>query len=651
MNIFSALERKHCLKEYEKKLAAREYTFAQWEARQPAFCMEEQYEKAAVLYADYIKTDNTPGRKGEPMPVFLPDFSPNRWDFEDYLGEAVFVRKDLYEQVDWDKTSRRMGLKRVMELAVKQSLAAEQVGMQNLKAEQTVKQSLAAEQVGMQKATAKAGADNHVVHIRSMLTQAPTGFVKLDKKPGLGNFDAISDQKLAEAVKQGITIIIPSKDHPEILASCMESVRDTTGDIPLEIIVVDNGSGKQNKVMVTSLCNRIEDSGGGRIRCDYLYKTMDFNFSKMCNMGALKAKGDYLLFLNDDVEAVGPGWLEEMLKEAVKPYTGAVGMKLLYPDGERIQHAGITNLPMGPVHKLQFADDSLNYYDKRNRGVHNVSAVTGACLMIRRNLFDELGGMCEELPVAFNDVALCFEAMKQGYYNVVCCKHHLLHCESISRGQDTTEEKRERLLRERGKLYEMYPDRVAFDPYYPYEAETGYGLCHAYLDTAIRPAYEDGQPHVQKVQGVIKKSQGLHNKLNLHVLPTGRIKQAFPQKKEHEALNPCLKVQVEQLYQETAEYIHVAGYSFVVGSDNCSFAYTLLLRGEEETYAVALQPMRRKDLERNMPDQIHVGLSGFHVQLPAKDIARGRYKVEIYAVDKASSLRLYQSSNVYMQMV
>jgi hypothetical protein len=257
--------------------------------------------------------------------------------------------------------------------------------------------------------------------------------------------------------------------------------------------------------------------------------------------------------------------------------------------------------------------------------------------MMRKELFWKLGGMSLELPVAFNDVALCFAATEQGYFNVVCCDSYMMHHESISRGQDTSEEKRGRLLRERSKLYEMYPKQVSFDPFYPYETATGYGLCHAYLDTAIRPAYEDGVPTIQRAAEV-------------KYIEKAKEKSVFYQKPEHEKLNPCLKLQVEQLYQEEKDSIHVAGYSFVIGSDNSHFSYTLVLRGENKLYSVELKPVRRYDLEQNMSDQVNVGLAGFHVQIPVKCLSKGRYRVEVYATDETSSLRLKQNSNVYMHI-
>lgn len=594
MNFFSEIKKKQCLKEYNRFLAKQSYTFAEYKSEQPAI-LPEAYLDAAVLYGDYIRQDS----EDEQKPVFLPDFSPNRWDYEDYFGEAVYVRKDIYDGINWDKMSRRAGLKQIM--------AKE----------------------------AKAGRVP-ALHVRSILEGDVEGYVKLDKRATKGSFEHIRPEEIARAYEEGVSVIIPSKDHPEVLKKCVQSLIDTT-ECPLEVIVVDNGSVKEHRVHVEAMCEFMRDNTQGRVTFQYLYEAMDFNFSKMCNMGAEKANGTYLLFLNDDVEAVENGWLEAMLWQARKTYTGAVGMKLLYPDKERIQHAGIVNLPMGPVHKMQFLLDKEVYYDKRNRGVHNVCAVTGACLMIKKELYDKIGGMRNDLPVAFNDVELCFHLLKEGYYNVVLCQTYMVHYESISRGQDNTEEKRARLLRERGKLYEIHPEYASFDAFYPYEVKTGYGLNHAYLDTSIAAAYEDGRSMVQTVE-------------NLSAYSPKQAKEVFSQKPEHEALNPCLKLEVEQLYQEGKDVIHIAGYGFVIGSDNASFVHTLILKSDENIYSVELNRMARNDLERNMPDQKNVSLSGFHVSIPITKIQKGKYRIELFTKDKATTLRLRQTSNVFMNI-
>ena len=168
---------------------------------------------------------------------------------------------------------------------------------------------------------------------------------------------------------------------------------------------------------------------------------MEFNFSKMCNLGAKAATGEYVLFLNDDIEAIDDVWLDAMLSHAQKKHVGAVGAKLYYPDSNTIQHAGITNLRLGPVHKMQFLQDVRPYYDGRNIFDCNVIAVTGACLMVRKTVFEECGGFSEDLAVAFNDVELCFRLYEAGYYNVQCNSAVLYHHESLSRGNDESKEK------------------------------------------------------------------------------------------------------------------------------------------------------------------------------------------------------------------
>lgn len=128
----------------------------------------------------------------------------------------------------------------------------------------------------------------------------------------------------------------------------------------------------------------------------------------MCNRGAELAEGKFLLFLNDDIEVCGNDWLDKMVIRAMQPYVGSVGLKLYYPDSVKIQHDGIVNLPVGPVHKLQFMEDDKSYYFGRNRFDLNCVAVTGACLLIRTEVFRETGGFREALRVAYNDVDLGF---------------------------------------------------------------------------------------------------------------------------------------------------------------------------------------------------------------------------------------------------
>lgn len=256
-----------------------------------------------------------------------------------------------------------------------------------------------------------------------------------------------------------VSIVIPSKDNYDVLKMCISSVFRKTSYKNYEVIVVDNGSNEENKHKIMSL---IQEYG-----CSYLYEQKDFNFSWMCNKGAKAAKGQYVLFLNDDIEITEPEWLSVMTGQAQVSYTGAVGCKLYYPNG-RIQHAGVLNLPIGPGHCLYGGQDNLNYYYGRNLLDYNFTAVTGACLMVSMEKFKEVGGFDEDLPVAYNDVALCFKLVEKGYFNVLRNDFALIHHESVSRGLDeASAAKEERRRREMAKLYEKYPRFAGgYDPCY-----------------------------------------------------------------------------------------------------------------------------------------------------------------------------------------
>lgn len=256
-----------------------------------------------------------------------------------------------------------------------------------------------------------------------------------------------------------VSIIIPSKDNYFMLSICMESLDRYTAYPNYEIIVVDNGSNEVNKNKISAML--------ASYGAQYIYKPMDFNFSKMCNIGAEHAKGQYLLFLNDDVEALNKNWLGKMVGQAMLKHTGAVGAKLLYPNSTIIQHIGIANLQVGPCHMYMGTSDVPIFYFGRNRMTYNWLAVTGACLMVSTDKYNEIGGFDENLTVAYNDVDLCFNLYEAGYYNVVRPDVSLYHHESFSRGyDDISDEKKKRLKNERDILYNKHPDLFAKDPFH-----------------------------------------------------------------------------------------------------------------------------------------------------------------------------------------
>ena len=185
-----------------------------------------------------------------------------------------------------------------------------------------------------------------------------------------------------------VSIVIPSKDNPGVLSTCIHSILEASTYRNFEIIVIDNGSSIKNKERIHLMLSQMQEE----CRFRYIYEPMEFNFSAMCNKGAALAKGDYILLLNDDIEIIQEDWLDKMLEKAMLPHVGAVGVKLLYPGSHTIQHAGITNIRLGPAHKLQFRDDRTDYYFLRNRLSFDVLGVTGACLMVKKNVYEAAGG-------------------------------------------------------------------------------------------------------------------------------------------------------------------------------------------------------------------------------------------------------------------
>ncbi len=255
-----------------------------------------------------------------------------------------------------------------------------------------------------------------------------------------------------------ISIVIPSKDNPNILKQCIDSVNRVTAYKNYEIIVVDNGSSPENKCIIQSY---LKDNNA-----IYIYEKKEFNFSYMCNCGFKASKGEYVLFLNDDIEVFQPDWLEKMAGAFQQPYIGAVGAKLLYPNSTLIQHAGVANIKEGPSHSFLRADDSFAYNFGFSKADYNCIAATGACLMVSRKVLNQINGFDESFPVAYNDVDLCYRIYESGYYivqrNDVIAYHH----ESLSRGNDMLDEnKLLRLSFERNRLYAKHPAIGKSDPF------------------------------------------------------------------------------------------------------------------------------------------------------------------------------------------
>lgn len=222
-----------------------------------------------------------------------------------------------------------------------------------------------------------------------------------------------------------VSIIIPTTGRIDHLKPCLDSLREKTHYGAYEVLIIDNGRGRHRDGI------EYARSLGYRI----LTRDEPFNWAKLNDDGVRETDGPLLLFLNDDVEIVQEGWLTELVGQAIRPDVGAVGCMLLYPDG-LIQHAGVVLVGHGggAMHLLHRLDSSKPIYGELDAVTREVSANTGACLMMRRELFAELGGFDEELAVAGNDLDLCLRLMSRGYRNIWTPHSVLVHHESVSRG-------------------------------------------------------------------------------------------------------------------------------------------------------------------------------------------------------------------------
>jgi glycosyltransferase involved in cell wall biosynthesis len=257
-----------------------------------------------------------------------------------------------------------------------------------------------------------------------------------------------------------VSIIIPTRDRMELLERCAESIRVRTDYRPFEIIVVDNGSVEETTL---AFFRRAERENKIRV----LAESGPFNYSRLNNRAAAQARGDVLVFLNNDTEIDESGWLTEIVSHAVQPQVGAVGARLWYPDGT-LQHGGVV-LGLGGVAGHAFPHIPRGHPGYFNRAMlqQNCSAVTGACMALRRTVFEELGGFDEKnLGVTFNDIDFCLRLTERGYRIVWTPYANLIHHESASRGHQRTPAEQAQFLREAGYMQTTWAARLMRDPFY-----------------------------------------------------------------------------------------------------------------------------------------------------------------------------------------
>lgn len=257
-----------------------------------------------------------------------------------------------------------------------------------------------------------------------------------------------------------VSIVICTKDHIDDLDQCIQSILTKTLYKNYEIIIVENNSEEEKTFQYYESLKQYSN-------IKVIYWKDEFNYSAINNFGVQHANGEYVLLLNNDIEVINPEWLTEMLMLAQRKDVGAVGAKLLYPDNT-IQHAGVI-IGIGGIagHSHKYFDVDDPGYVSRLIIVQDVSAVTAACLLIKKSIFEEVGGLTESFKVAFNDVDFCLKVRKAGYLNVFTPYAKLYHHESKSRGLEDTYEKKKRFLGEQLRFKEKWPDILEKgDPFY-----------------------------------------------------------------------------------------------------------------------------------------------------------------------------------------
>ena len=250
-----------------------------------------------------------------------------------------------------------------------------------------------------------------------------------------------------------VSIVIPNKDAVQVLSRCLVSIRRHTSYDNYEIVIVENNSVQPE----TFDYYREIEKTDPRVRVIKLMGMESFNFSRIINFGVENAKGDYLLFLNNDTEVLTPDWIERLLGPCMQPGVGVTGAKLLFPD-RTVQHAGVICGFVGPCHEYYQLPERAGGNFEAALVSHDALAVTGACMLTSREMFDRVGGMREELSVNYNDVDYCLKVLAEGERVVFVPNAELLHYESVSRGSETSGDKALRFRTEKGKMMELWPE-------------------------------------------------------------------------------------------------------------------------------------------------------------------------------------------------
>ena len=407
--------------------------------------------QAGLLYSDEDKI-NAQGQRFDPH--FKPDWNPDLLLAQNYISHLGIYRTDIVREVGGFRTGFEGAQDHDLALRVAARLRSDQiVHIPYVLYHWRAGEGSTALDSNQKDYTARAG----LAAVREAATaQAPGAEVEAEAFPN--SYRVRWPLPRPEPL---VSLLIPTRDRVEILKPCVDAILSRTEYPNFEVLILDNQS------CCTETLSYMASIAKRDPRVRVLQWDHAFNYSAINNFGARAARGDILGLINNDIEPINAGWLKEMVRQAIRPEIGCVGAKLYYPN-DTIQHGGVI-LGLGGVaghsHKY-FARGAAGYF-YRLKLAHNVSAVTAACLLVRKSVFEEVGGLDEEnLPVAFNDVDFCLKVREAGYRNIWTPYAELYHHESISRGSDDTPAKRARAKAEVTYMRRTWGQALDNDPAY-----------------------------------------------------------------------------------------------------------------------------------------------------------------------------------------
>lgn len=552
-------------------------------------------------------------------PYFKPDWSPDTLVSYFYFGNFVMIRSDLAKKTKWKASDD--GLLNVYDMFLQ---AAKYIGTSyNDTKVMHIPQVMYHNIIDEEEYEASASEDIQGKRIPRGCGAKYNSIKQCEMIPGQDPDVYHPCYPVPEDTL--ISVLILSKDHPEVLKNCLSSFVERTEYAKLEFIIVDNGSTTENR----SKYETIIEETIGIYPHKYIYQPMDFNFSKQCNIAAENAEGELLLFLNDDIEIIQKDWLKLMAGYALLQEAAFVGAKLLYANTDKIQHAGVTNMKAGPSHKLTTYSDAESYYYGKNIVDLNVLAVTAACMMVRKSTFNKIGKYDESFAVAYNDVDLCMRAVEAGYHNIQCNGAVLYHYESMSRGLDeTNDNKWNRLLDEKKRLMDHHGSFEGWDPYYNVNLvgdDLNY-LCN----------YRFGYENKTKYQIVRQYSARLN-------ISDARKLAKNNEKKWKFSIDYAGQTRAQSLGEPVNT--EVRGWCFESGRDNFDRKVSVLLLntngegvaeafdhkndGSAPNFVFETEVMPREELAEIFKNECHVTLCGFDAKILNKEVNEGTYRVAL----------------------